>query len=94
MPRHKHRSSLRRQRPHAAARRVGFENLRIESMERGYRIRGLWGRCVCGSANLRYAKRRSLSELLTTETLLNAIAPAATMGFRSPAAASGIAATL
>ncbi len=39
-------------------------------------------------------KRRSRSEFVTTNTLENAIAAAATIGFRSPATASGIAATL
>ena len=39
-------------------------------------------------------KRRSRSEFVTTNTLENAIAAAATIGFRSPAIASGIAATL
>ncbi len=38
--------------------------------------------------------RRSRSEFVTTKTLENAIAAAATIGFRSPAIASGIAATL
>ena len=39
-------------------------------------------------------KRRSRSEFVTTNTLENAIAAAATIGLRSPAIASGIAATL
>ncbi len=39
-------------------------------------------------------KRRSRSELVTTNTLENAIAAAATIGFRRPRTASGIATTL
>ena len=39
-------------------------------------------------------KRRSRSELETTETLENAMAPAAIIGFSNPAAASGMAAEL
>ena len=91
MPRHKHRSSLRRQRPHAAsaesASRTSESNPWSEAT--GFMAFG-----VATSAELCYSKRRSLRELLTTETLLKAIAPAATMGFSSPAAARGMAAML
>ena len=47
-----------------------------------------------GSCPFAHAKRRSLRLLVTTDTLLKAIAPAATMGLRRPAAARGIAAVL
>jgi hypothetical protein len=42
----------------------------------------------------RCGKRRGLSELVKTNTLADDMAAAATMGFRMPATASGIAAML
>ena len=45
-------------------------------------------------SSLGLEKRRSRRLFVTTKTLENAIAPAATIGLRSPATASGIAATL
>src|SRR5829696_509687 len=49
---------------------------------------------VCQVSSLGLEKRRSRRLFVTTKTLENAIAPAATIGLRSPATASGIAATL
>ena len=49
---------------------------------------------VCHVPSLGLEKRRSRRLFVTTKTLENAIAPAATIGLRSPATASGIAATL
>src|SRR5207247_3687711 len=46
------------------------------------------------SSSLRLWKLRMRSEVVTTKTLENAMAPAATIGLSSPATASGIAATL
>src|SRR6185312_7776932 len=49
---------------------------------------------VCHVPSLGLEKRRSRRLFVTTKTLENAMVPAATTGLRSPATASGIAATL
>jgi hypothetical protein len=49
---------------------------------------------VAGFAHRTLRNRRRRREFVTTKRLENAIAPAAIIGFRSPATASGTAATL
>ena len=80
--------------------RLGRRRLRREELERvrrsvGERCRDPHARQIRRCARSRRPwNRRRRSELVTTNTDENAIAPAAIIGFSSPSAASGIAATL
>ena len=66
----------------------------VEPANERFLVLGIAGRLLAHAVSRTEWKRRSRSELVTTNTLEKAIAAAATIGFRSPAIASGIAATL
>src|SRR6187401_969984 len=66
----------------------------VEPANQRFLVLGIAVRVLAHAASRTEWKRRSRSELVTTNTLEKAIAAAATIGFRRPAIASGIAATL